>query len=197
MFLVLAFTPQVCCLGRFLDFANEIAVTLESMTQETLNLPRHVRLSKHDAGNFESAQTCQTESLLDLHIYSGFVCVCVKRREVSWTLTKKLAQKRSRAGRWCWTGERELDFFCFSCFPVAELQTLSLWLFCVSVGTAIVWCGGHCAVPDGHCLSILLFWRQSTAALVFGSAPVSTSHSSIPLFPLVPVPNRPSRLHGR
>ena len=25
----------------------------------------------------------------------------IKRREVSWTLTKKLAQKRSRAGRWC------------------------------------------------------------------------------------------------
>ena len=45
MFLVLVFTPQVCCLGRFIDFANEIAVTLESMTQETLNLPRHVRLS--------------------------------------------------------------------------------------------------------------------------------------------------------
>ena len=25
----------------------------------------------------------------------------IKRREVSWTLTRKLAQKRSRAGRWC------------------------------------------------------------------------------------------------
>ena len=30
-----------------------------------------------------------------------------KRREVSWTLTKKLAQKRSRAGRWSWATERE------------------------------------------------------------------------------------------
>ena len=48
----------------------------------------------------------------------------IKRREVSWTLTKKLAQKRSRAGRWCWAGE--LDFFYFSCFPTAELRTLSL-----------------------------------------------------------------------
>ena len=37
--------------------------------------------------------------------------------------SKKLAQKRSRAGRWCWARERELDFFCFSCFPTAELQT--------------------------------------------------------------------------
>ena len=26
----------------------------------------------------------------------------IKRREVSWTLTKKLAQKRSRTGRWSW-----------------------------------------------------------------------------------------------
>ena len=26
----------------------------------------------------------------------------IKRREVSWTLRKKLAQKRPRAGRWCW-----------------------------------------------------------------------------------------------
>ena len=91
----------------------------------------------------------------------------IKRREVSWILTKKLAQKRSRAGRWSWARERELDFFCFSCFPAAELQTLSLWLFCVAVGTATVWCGGHCAMPDGHCLNILLFWRQSMAALVF------------------------------
>ena len=31
----------------------------------------------------------------------------IKRREVSRTLTNKLAQKRSRAGRWCWAVERE------------------------------------------------------------------------------------------
>ena len=40
-------------------------------------------------------------------------------------------------------------------------------LFCIAVGTAIAWCGGRCAMPDGHCLNILLFWRRSTAALVF------------------------------
>ena len=50
----------------------------------------------------------------------------IKRREVSWILKKKLAQKRSRAGRWFCTIERELDFLCFSCFPTAELRTLSL-----------------------------------------------------------------------
>ena len=26
-------------------------------------------------------------------------------------------------------------------------------LFCIAVGTAIAWCGGRCAVPDGHCLN--------------------------------------------
>ena len=30
-------------------------------------------------------------------------------------------------------------------------------LFCIAVGTAFAWCGGRCAMPDGHCLNILLF----------------------------------------
>ena len=30
----------------------------------------------------------------------------IKRREASWTLTKKLTQKRSRAGRWSWARQR-------------------------------------------------------------------------------------------
>ena len=72
-------------------------------------------------------------------------------------------------------------------------------LFCIAVGTAIAWCGGRCAMPDGHCLNILLFWRRSTAALVVFrfSACFARFHSSVSLFPLVPVPNRPSRLRGR
>ena len=40
-------------------------------------------------------------------------------------------------------------------------------LFCIAVGTAITWCCGRCAMPDGHCLNILLIWWWSTAALVF------------------------------
>ena len=94
-----------------------------------------------------------------------------KRREVSCTLTKKQAQKRSRAGRWRWAGG--LDFFCFSCFPTAELRTLSLWLFYTAVGTAIAWCCGRCEMPDGHCLNILLFWRRSTAFRVGACLEVS------------------------
>ena len=26
-------------------------------------------------------------------------------------------------------------------------------LFCVAVRTAIAWCCGRCAIPDGHCLN--------------------------------------------
>ena len=26
-------------------------------------------------------------------------------------------------------------------------------LFCIAVGTAIAWCGGRCAMADGHCLN--------------------------------------------
>ena len=40
-------------------------------------------------------------------------------------------------------------------------------LLCIAVGTAIAWCGGRCAMPDGHCLNVLLIWRRSTAASVF------------------------------
>ena len=49
-------------------------------------------------------------------------------------------------------------------------------LFCIAVGTAIVWYGSCCA------------------ALVFRAG--AYLESSL-LFPLVPVPNRPSRLRGR
>ena len=68
-------------------------------------------------------------------------------------------------------------------------------LFCIAVGTTIAWCCGRCAMPDGHRLNILLFWRRSTTAWVFR---VSRFHSFIPpLFPLVPVPYRPTRRRGR
>ena len=40
-------------------------------------------------------------------------------------------------------------------------------LFRTTVGTAIAWYGSCGAMPDGHCLNIMLFWRLSTAALVF------------------------------
>ena len=55
--------------------------------------------------------------------------------------------------------------------------------------SSCAWCGGRCAVPDGHCLSdILLLWRRSTAALVFRVGAVSRFHSSVPPFPTCPRP---------
>ena len=32
---------------------------------------------------------------------------------------------------------------------------LFVTVFCIAVGTAIAWCGGRCAMPDGHCLVVL------------------------------------------
>ena len=40
-------------------------------------------------------------------------------------------------------------------------------LFRIATGTVIAWYTSCCAMPSGHCLNILLFWRRSTAALVF------------------------------
>ena len=37
---------------------------------------------------------------------------------------EEVSPEEIRAGRWSWA--RELDFFRFSCFPTAELRTLSL-----------------------------------------------------------------------
>ena len=45
---------------------------------------------------------------------------------MSWTLTKKLYPRRDQEQGGGAGLERELDFFCFSCFPTAELRTLSL-----------------------------------------------------------------------
>ena len=74
----------------------------------------------------------------------------IKRREVSWTLRKKLAQKRSRGGRWCWARERH-GFLLLQLFPNGgATDIVFVTLFCIVVGTAISWCGGRCAVPDGH-----------------------------------------------
>ena len=70
-------------------------------------------------------------------------------------------------------------------------------LFCIAVGTTIAWYGGRCAMPDGHSLNILLFWRRSTAALVLRVGACLEVSLFCPPFPLVLVPNRPSRLRGR
>ena len=67
-------------------------------------------------------------------------------------------------------------------------------LFCIAVGTAIARHCGCCAMLDGHCLNILLFWQRSTAALVFLVGACFEVSLFCPLFPLVPIPNRPFHL---
>ena len=112
----------------------------------------------------------------------------IKRREVSWTLTKKLAQKRSRAGRWCWARER-VGLLLFWLFPNGRaIDIVFMTLFCIEVGTAIVWCGGRCAMPDGHCLNILLLWQRSMAALVFRVGTCFEISLFCTLFPTRPHP---------
>ena len=45
-----------------------------------------------------------------------------------------------------------------------DIVFVTLCRIAVHKHTAIAWYG---AMPDGHCLNILLFWRRSAAALVF------------------------------
>ena len=59
-------------------------------------------------------------------------------------------------------------------------------LFCTAVGTAIAWCGGCCAMPDGHSLNILLLWQRSMAALVFRVGACLESSLFFPPSPLHP-----------
>ena len=73
---------------------------------------------------------------------------------------------------------------------------VSVTLFCIAVGTAIAWYGSCCAMLSRHCRNIFLFWRWSTAALVFWVGACFEVSLFFPTSPLVPVPNRPSRLHG-
>ena len=112
----------------------------------------------------------------------------IQRMEVNWTLTKKLAQKRSRAVRWCWARER-VGLLLLQLFPNGgATDNVFVTLFCIAVGTAIAWCGGRCAMPDGHCLNILLFWRRSTAASVFRVGACFEVSLFCPPFPTRPRP---------
>ena len=105
----------------------------------------------------------------------------IKRREKSWTLTKKfdafagpgeikrrdvvpdpqVSPEEIKSRAW------KLDFFRFQLIPNGgATDIVFVILFCIAVGIAIAWCCGRCAMPEGHCRNILLFWQRSTAALV-------------------------------
>ena len=139
----------------------------------------------------------------------------MKRREVSWTFRKKLDAfagpgeiKRREVmldpqvspedikSREVELGLR-VGLLSLQLFPNGgATDIVFVTLFRVTVVTAIAWCGGRCAMPDGHCLNILLFWRRSTASLVVRVGASFEVSLFFPPFPLVPVPNRPTRLRG-
>ena len=97
-----------------------------------------------------------------------------------WTLTKEASPEEIKR-REVVLGLR-VGLLSLQLFPTGgATDIVFVTLFCIAVGTAIAWCCGRCAMPDGHCLNILLFWRRSTAGLVFGLAPVSRFHFSVPL----------------
>ena len=99
-----------------------------------------------------------------------------------------------KSREWCWARERERErervgLLLLRLFPNGgATDIVFVTLFCIAVRTAIAWCGGRCAMPDGHCLNILLFWRRSTAALVFRVGACFEVSLFYPPFPLVPVP---------
>ena len=132
----------------------------------------------------------------------------IKRREVSWTLTKKLDAftgpgeiKRRGGGEGCWTHKlvqkrsrcREVELglrvglLSLQLFPTCRTTDI-VTLFCIAVGTATAWCGGRCAMSDGHRLNTLLFWRRSTADLVFRVGACFEVSLFFPHFPARPRP---------
>ena len=131
------YSHVILLLATILNFAFSLSVFphhFASVTGTILKFTFSLSLFPHHFTSVTATIFILTFSFLKTTVYI-FNTSCnspgkIKRREVSWTLRKKLAQKRSRAGRWCWAREREraLDFFCFSCFPSTELRTLSLWL---------------------------------------------------------------------
>ena len=131
----------------------------------------------------------------------------IKRREVSWTLTKKLDAsagpseiKRREVVLDPQVSPEEIKSREVKVGLRAGLLSLQLFpnggatdivfvtLFCIAVGTAIAWYGGRCAMPIGHCLDILLFWRRSTAALVFRVGACFEVSLFCPPFPTRPRP---------
>ena len=113
----------------------------------------------------------------------------IRRREVSWTLTKKLSPEEIKS-REAVLGYRErVGLLSLQLFPNGgATDIVFVTLFCIAVGAAIAWCCGRCAMPDRHCLNILLFWRRSTAALVFRVGACFEVSLFCPPFPTRPRP---------
>ena len=118
----------------------------------------------------------------------------IKRREVVLDPQVSPDEIKSREVELGW----RVGLLLLQLFPNGEATDIVfVILFCIAGGTAITWCCGRCAMPGGHCCNILLFWRRSTAALVFRVGAYFEVSLFCPPFTLVPVHNRPTRLRGR
>ena len=101
--------------------------------------------------------TCKQIHTILAYMFVLFVYVCktpgkIKRREVSWTLTKKLdlhlwVQARSRGGRWCWTFKK-----------AQKISRAGRWSWAQKVGT---------------CLLLQLFLNSNATDIVLVTAPHS------------------------
>ena len=109
----------------------------------------------------------------------------IKRREMSWTLMKLDAFAGSGEikrrdvvpdpqvspeeikSREVELGLRAGLLLLQSILSGRAMDIVFVTLFCIAVGTAIAWCCGRCAMPDGLYHNILLFRWQPTATLVF------------------------------
>ena len=142
----------------------------------------------------------------------------IKRREVSWTLTKKLDAsagpgkiKRREVvldpqvspeeikSREVELGLR-VGLLSLQLFPsggATDIVFLTCVLHCSWDSSCVVWLLLRNAGRTLPLINILLFWRRSTAALVFRVGACLEVSLFFPPFPLVPVPNRPTRLRGR
>ena len=124
----------------------------------------------------------------------------IKRREVSWTLTKKLDAfagpgeiKRREVVLDPQVSPEEIKsrevelglrvrLFSLQLFPNGgPTDIVFVTLFCTAVGTATAW--SLLMMPDRHCRNTLLFWWRSTAALVFRVATCFEVSLFCPPFP--------------
>ena len=77
------------------------------------------------------------------------MCVCERERQ------RERQRERDRDRQTETETERQrVGLLLLQLFPNSGATDIVIVnLFCIAVGTAIAWCGGRCAMPDGHCLN--------------------------------------------
>ena len=107
---------------------------------------------------------------------------------MSWTLTKKLASPEEIKSREVVLGER-VGLLLLQLFPNGgATDIIFVTQFCIAVGIAVgAMVAAQCRT-DTALINILLFWRRSTAALVFRVGACFEVSLFCPPFPTRPRP---------